>query len=258
MKTSGLAVYIVLSAGYLAAQSIASAQPHEPTWQPAPPGDPLADPWISEAGFDVAHPELRERAKGMQAYSRGDYEAALRYFRRAAYHADKASQGMVAEMLWNGSGTQRDRALAYAWMDLAAERGYRTLAIKREAYWSALDQDERRRALEQGKELYARYGDDVALPRYATRLRIERAKTTGSRTGFASNMQIWVPAGMNANNGSPSYVTLDGSRFYARKYWDPELYTKWSDARWTAEVEAPRIGQVEVRELEPVREPDEP
>ena len=256
MQTRARVVCIVLAAGCITAQANAYAQPGEPARQMASPEDPMADRWIAEAGFDAAHPELRERAKGMRAYRDGDYEAALRYFRRAAYHADKASQGMVAEMLWNGTGTQRDRALAYAWMDLAAERGYRTLAIKREQYWNALDRDERRRALEEGAEVYARYGDDAALPRQATRLRIDRAKATGSRTGFASNMQIWVPVGLNA--GSQAFVSLDGSRFYARKYWYPESYVQWSDARWEAEVEAPRIGQVEVREPETVREPDEP
>jgi tetratricopeptide (TPR) repeat protein len=256
MRASALMVSIVFAAECFAAQANPFAQPGEPARQAASPQDPMADPWIAEAGFDAAHPELRERAKGMQAYRRGDYETALRYFRRAAYHADKASQGMVAEMLWHGSGVQRDRALAYAWMDLAAERGYRTLAIKREQYWNSLDQDERRRALEEGVDLYTRYGDDVALSRYATRLRIERSRATGSRTGFASNMQILVPVGANA--GSPSFVTLDGSRFYAREYWYPKAYVQWSDARWEAEVEAPRIGQVEVREPETVREPDEP
>ena len=247
-----------VAAGCLAAQADAYAQTVEPAGQVASPEDPMADPWMAEAGFDAAHPELRERAKGMQAHRDGDYGAALRYFRRAAYHADKASQAMVAEMLWHGRGAPRDRALAYAWMDLAAERGYRMLAIKREQYWDALDQGERRRALEEGAGLYARYGDDVALPRYATRLRIERAKATGSRTGFASNVQIWVPAGLNGNNNNPAFVTLDGSRFYQRRYWYPQSYAAWSDARWESEVEAPRIGQVEVREPETLREPDEP
>src|SRR3546814_9279963 len=69
---------------------------------------------------------------------------------------------MVAEMLWNGDGVERDRALAYAWMDLAAERGYAGFLGLRERYWSALDEAGRARALEAGQEVYAHYGDAAA------------------------------------------------------------------------------------------------
>src|SRR3546814_17375883 len=75
------------------------------------------------------------------------------------------SQGMVAEMLWNGDGVERDRALADAWMDLAAERGYAGFHGLRERYWSALDEAGRARALEAGQEVYAHSGPAAPTPR---------------------------------------------------------------------------------------------
>jgi TPR repeat protein len=61
---------------------------------------------------------------GMQVYKYKHREYAMQPFRRASFFADQPSQGMVAEMYWNGDGVPCDRALAYARMDLAAERGY--------------------------------------------------------------------------------------------------------------------------------------
>ena len=94
---------------------------------------------ISSESFLAAHPDLNNRHRGMQAYEAGRYPEAMSYFRRGARYADKASQAMVAEMLWKGEGGPRDPALAYAWMDLAAERGYPGFTVMRERYWAQLD-----------------------------------------------------------------------------------------------------------------------
>src|SRR3546814_2441093 len=88
------------------------------------------------SGFLNSHPDLRYRLLGMEAMREDRHGDAFKFFRRAAHFADKPSQGMVAEMLWNGDGVERDRALAYAWMDLAAERGYAGFLGLRERYWS--------------------------------------------------------------------------------------------------------------------------
>src|SRR5690606_16599770 len=90
---------------------------------------------IESDTFRNGHPDIRWRQDGMQALERNDPRRAFDYFQRAARHADKPSQAMVAEMLWTGRGVIRDRPLAYAWMDLAAERQQRDLLIKREYYW---------------------------------------------------------------------------------------------------------------------------
>jgi len=207
------------------------------------PPDPTGDRLIMSAGFLSGHPDLRYRLLGLKEFKRGNHEDAFSFFRRAAFYADKPSQGMVAEMLWNGQGTQRDPVLAYAWMDLAAERGYTGFLGLRERYWSALDEVQRATAIAEGQAIYAQYGDEAAKPRQATAMLRERRKLTGSRTGFAGNVQIYVP-------GPSGVEVVDSSRFYDNRYWDPKQYAQWQDGIWTN----PRVGRVTVGEIEKVME----
>lgn len=209
----------------------------------AAPSDPLADPFMKSAGFLSGHPDLRYRLLGLEEFRKGHLADAFRFFQRAAYYADKPSQGMVAEMLWNGQGVAQDKALGYAWMDLAAERGYITFLGQRERYWNTLDDAQRSRAIDEGQAIYAKYGDAAAQPRIATVLRRARMQVTGSRTGFAGSLKIYVP-------GPGGFEQIDGSKFYDPKYWDPKQYQAWHDAVWMS----PRIGHVSVGTMEKVRE----
>lgn len=212
-----------------------------------PPPDPTEDPLIIRAGFLNAHPDLRYRLLGLERMKQGKHEDALKFFMRAGFYADKPSQGMVAEMLWTGQGQPQDKALAYAWMDLAAERGYAGFLGLRERYWAGLDEAERERALSEGQALYARYGDAAAKPRIATVLRRERKRMTGSRTGFAGNVQIMVP-------GPGGMEQIDGTKYYDPRYWDPDQYQQWHDAIWAK----PRVGRVTVGEIQAAAEPGLP
>lgn len=210
----------------------------------APPPDPTSDRQMMSAGFLSAHPDLRYRLLGMEEFKQGRYEDAFRFFQRSSFYADKPSQGMVAEMLWNGQGVAKDPVLAYAWMDLAAERGYAGFLGLRERYWNALSAAERERAITDGAAIYAKYGDTAAQPRLATVLRRERRNITGSRTGFAGNVQIYVP-------GPGGFEQIDGSKFFDERYWDPKQYQAWHDSIWMK----PRIGRVSVGEVEQVPQP---
>jgi uncharacterized protein len=180
---------------------------------------------LSSQGFLGAHPDLKWRLEGQNAFDKGDGELALTYFKRAAKFADKPAQGMIAEMLWSGELVAQDRAAAYAWMDLAAERAFRPMLIRREKFWASLDAAERERALEVGRGLYAEYGDDVAQPRMERKLRSERRKMTGSRTGFVGSLQIVIPT-------LSGDVTIDGSSYYHPDYWQPERYWAWQEKGW--------------------------
>lgn len=231
----GIAAGVLLS-GLLAAPASHAARP-------APP-DPTEDRLMITAGFLNGHPDLRFRLLGLEKHKAGDLPNAFRFYQYAAQYADKPSQGMVAEMLWNGQGVTADKALAYAWMDLAAERGYEGFVGLRERYWAALDESERSRAIEEGKALYARYGDDVAKPRIAAVLRRERSRVTGSRTGFTGSLRIIVP-------GAAGPEEIDGSRFYDERYWDPAQYQAWHDSVWMK----PRIATVDVGEAQSVPVP---
>lgn len=199
---------------------------------------------MDSAGFLAAHPDLENRGRGWAAYNRGDHAEAMTFFQRAARYADKPSQGMVGEMHWNGDGVPRDPVLAYIWMDLAAERGYEGFTVLRERYWNALDDAQRAQAVSRGQAVYAEFGDAVAKPRIAAVLRRASRQVTGSRVGMTGNLRI-VIAGPG---GVPQ--TIDGSQYYAEKFWDPESYQAWQDAVW----KKPLQGRVDVGDVEPLKD----
>lgn len=205
------------------------------------PADPAADAQFRAAGFLESHPDIRYRLLGLEEFRKKNHADALRFFKRASFYADKPSQGMVAEMYWSGQGIEKDPVIAYAWMDLAAERGYAGFRGLRERYWNSLSAEERQQALVQGETIYATYGDAAAKPRLATVLRRERKKVTGSRTGFAGSLKIYVP-------GPSGSEQIDGSKFYDERFWDVEKYYAWHDSIWMK----PRIGKVSVGEMEQV------
>lgn len=217
--------------------ALAGAAPVQAGEKPsAMPADPSQDRLLITAGFLNGHPDLRFRLLALEKREAENQEDAFRYFQRAAYYADKPSQGMVAEMLWNGIGTPQDKATAYVWMDLAAERGYEGFLDLRERYWAAMSEAERERALAVGQDIYARYGDEAALPRIATAMRRERKTITGSRTGFAGNVKIVVPG------PAGGMEQIDGTKFYDDRYWDPKQYLAWHDAVWMK----PRVARINV------------
>jgi hypothetical protein len=195
---------------------------------------------LASDAFLSAHPDLRYRGLGVRAYRDGELDQALEYFTRGAYYADKASQAMIGELYWTGQGVEVDRARAYAWMDLAAERRYRGFLAMRERYWARLDEAERARALEIGDGLYAEYGDAVARPRLATAIRRATATSMVSRPALS---------------GAPITVTVPGpagesvviNDFFNRRYWNPTEYFRWQDEVWRAPQ---RRARVSVGELE--------
>lgn len=193
---------------------------------------------LASEGFLDAHPDLKYRQLGLKAWESGDYETAIKHFKRGARFADKPSQGMMAEMLWRGEGVAQNRAEAYAWMDLAAERHFRPMLIQRELYWEALSAQEREQALELGKALYEEYGDAHAKKRLETRMRVAKKKTAGSRTGFVGNVMINIPTpGGN--------FTIDGSSYYHPDFWEPARYWAWQEKGW----KDPPRGMVDVGPL---------
>lgn len=165
--------------------------------------------------------------------NRQNLPAAITYLRRAANYGDKVSQAIMAELLWSGNGIEQDRALAYAWMDLAAEHGSLTLLAKREAYWQQLSPQEQARALAVGQEVYAHYGDEVAQPRQERIMRRERRKATGSRLGQNGlGAQICLSARIDPSESSIATeiecgAIVDSSTYYSDRFWEPEQYWAW-------------------------------
>ena len=202
--------------------------------------------------FLNGHPDLFFRIRGFDLLNSKSSGKAVRAFQRAALFGDKPSQAVLAGVYWEGEGIERDRALAYVWMDLAAERGYPDFVAMREKFWGELSETERARALQEGQAIYTRYGDAVANPRLERELRRQRMQVVGSRTGFAGNAKITLPVPGWAGNsdGTPTLI-IDGSQFYADKLWEPKQYQAWLDAQW----KEPRSGRVEVGTLQADEKP---
>lgn len=211
-------------------------------------GRPAINPDVLNPGFLAAHPDLYGQIMGFRAFQKGDYVKAMRLFERAAYHGDKASQAMIADMYWGGLGVERDRALGYAWMDLAAERLYPQFVAFRERYWQTMDEETRRDAIERGQAIYARYRDSVAKPRLNRILRRGRGKQVGTRTGSRTT-GAWLELRAPALNGAQ---IVHVTEYYAEKYWEPEKYWELHDQHWRT----PRSGRALVGEPEQVRTPD--
>lgn len=210
--------------------------------------DPTTESILVASGFLDSHPDLRYRLLGLEKYGEQNNVEAFQLFQRAAYYADKPSQAIVGEMLWAGVGAGRDRPRAFAWMSLAAERGYRSFQTKRDGYWKSLSPPEQERALTLLEELRQEYGDTVAEKRIASALRRGRAQMTGSRAGSQANpVQIVIPG----------YGSIDSSKFYDPKYWDPRQYRDWHDAYWM-ELRIGRVDVGDVRQIEPEQEPPMP
>ncbi|MEO7067675.1 MAG: hypothetical protein ABI114_12245 [Rhodanobacter sp.] len=203
------------------------------------------------------HPDLLYRGLAIRAYKAGDKQRALPLLLKAARFADKPAQAMLAAMYWNGDGVPQDRALGYAWMDLAADRGYADLLASREAFWQQLNAQEREQAIAKGQRIYAEYGDKPGLQRLNAALQRERRNVTGSHTGLIGNLGVLMrdggagPSLQARLHGGP--VVLGGTAVRGLDYYSPTLwsikgYTGLKDAEW--KLSAGETGTVEVGPLQ--------
>lgn len=147
-------------------------------------------------------------------------------------------------MYWRGTGVARDRAIAYAWMDMAAERLYPDFLARREVYWSGRDEAQRREAVDRGQAILAECGDAAAKPRLERILRRAARAVTGSRVGHVGHPAIVPCTGPLAGTG----MTVRGDQYHDRRYWRPEHYWRSQDAVW----KAPMKGRVDVGDVETV------
>ena len=222
--------------------------------------------------FDIYHPDEHYRRLGFDAWKEGHRDAAVRYLQHAARYADKGAQLGLAFVYLEGTGAAAaDPVTAYAWSDLAAERGYKEFLVVRERIWKSLDATQQQRARQVGTRLYAEYGDAVAKPRLEALLRAGLARKTGSRTGTGTGTlavaqigpsqraSILAHAGSHptaASANGPSlqlailFESLTGDAdpyYYSDANWQPEQYWARKDAIWR-KVE----GAVEIAPLKPI------
>ncbi|MCI1711829.1 MAG: hypothetical protein LKM32_09480 [Chiayiivirga sp.] len=209
---------------------------------------------LSSEGMLRGHPDLRWRQAGLLEMERGNEGLARAYLTRAAHYADKPAQAMLAELLWNAPAPQR--AQAYAWMDLAAERGYVVFVAHREKYWKAMDRHEREAALALGQGLYAGFGDAVAQPRLEKVLARANRQRTGSRTGGSTLARVYAAPAYGASGTvidaslGRVYLGAELPDFHAARYWKPRDYWQWQDQQFNGVPEEWRKAAVEVGDLE--------
>lgn len=177
-------------------------------------------------------PNEIHRQRGADHAARGDWNDALREFTQAARYADKYSQHQISLMYWQGNGVQRDRALAYAWADLAAERLYPGLVVLREKMWLELDEAQRQRAVREGGALYDEYGDKVAKPRLAAVIARQNARVTGSRTGYVDGRLAAYGPGQGTTTVADRSTGYDTRAMYEPWRMDPARYWEVEDTAW--------------------------
>ena len=186
------------------------------------------------------------RKHGFVAHERGDHDDARRHFEHAASYADKTSQFVLALLHRDGVGVPRDPARAYAWLDLAAERGYPAFLAEREAVWNALDDHGRERAIEIATALYARYGDAVAKPRHAAEIRRYLRRSIASHPSLAGGHIVTLDrtcAGVTRMRRGGGCRDDD---YFTDERFDPKAYWATQDDVWM-----PR-GKVDVGPLQQV------
>ena len=216
-----------------------------------------ADLWQSEH-FRRSHPDLEHRLAGQAHFEDGELVQARAEFALAAGFGDKLSQAMLGEIYWKGHGVKADRSLAYAWMDLAAERGFVSFVAKREQYWQALGPDERERALELGSTLYQSNGDQVALPRMGIKLKQglygSLAAKRGAGLGRGSvilpvnGSRVVIRAGApGAGPMASGGLQMEFGAYFGREFWRLDQYVTWHEKQ----LELTRRGMVEVGPLRP-------
>ena len=184
---------------------------------------------VTSEAFLTAHPDQHYRLLAQGALKAGRPELARQYFQRAARFGDKLSQAMLAQMLWDGIGGEADRALGYAWMDLAAERATPLLVLERERFWEALAPAERERALAEGKVIHDEYADAVAQPRLEREMRKANGATIGSRIArrSAKTDTCIGTARISRDQLFLCHDPVDTAHFYADRFREPGQYWAW-------------------------------
>lgn len=196
------------------------------------------------------HVDQYFRRKGFEAYREGRVEGARRYFEYAAKFGDKTSQLALAMMYRNGEGVPRDYAMAYAWLDVAAQRGYPAFLARREQVWNELDEAQRARAVDLTTALYATYGDAVAKPRFAKHIRRYLRRSVWSHPSLHTGRLIVVDnycgdaAGFRAPPGAGCRRDND---YFVPERFDPDAYWAAQDRLWLPQ------GRVEVGAIVPTR-----
>jgi len=174
------------------------------------------------------------RWRAMAAHAEGNIASAIEGFERAARYADKPSQFALGVIHLNGEGVPRDRALAWAWFDVAAERGYRELVEQRHSLWEQLTDGERAAARALSKELHAKFGDAKAKVRHRRKTLAALQHSLGKSKSVRDNVMVTDMQNCSAGlvDFSRGNVCSErGEEFFESRF-DPSSYWAAQDAAW--------------------------
>ncbi len=165
-------------------------------------------------GQSVHNPGVRLFHEATGLYQAEHYSRAFEKYEKSSSWGNKLSQFNIGTMYYNGIGRSQDRARAWAWIALSAERGYPQLVAARQEIRSELDQADRRRAERiYQSELLPAYGDEKVLPRVRRYMDRRYRSATGSRRGGApgSNSLLIHPRNDLKSSGEVYYDESDWS-----------------------------------------------
>lgn len=181
---------------------------------------PQRDPGLG-LGYGEHVPSAWEMRQGRQDYQAGNYMGAFWHYMNAAIWADKFAQYNIGVMYLRGEGVEFDAVRGWAWLELAAERGYPDMVQAAGDLYRMLDEAQRRegeRILRE--ELLPDYGDATRVPATARRMERELRNATGTRTGSRAALSF-----LRVYDGSG--VSRRGDEFYDPAKWDFERIVRF-------------------------------
>lgn len=217
----------------------------------APAPSSSADMVPSDADLAAAHCVIGEErflpgdyyyCLGGLTYGQQNYSQSVRFFTTAASWASKPAQYVLGVMALNGDHQPKNRALALAWLKLAAERSNSRFQAPYEEVYKASTQAERRAADSLLEKMRPIYGDATAA------VRAEERYTEGMK---------WL-ARMNKGD---SHVCLAGMSTLDRPNADPSACQSVQQVVTMVDRQATTVfegwtGHVTVGPLQQVDAPD--
>jgi TPR repeat protein len=122
-----------------------------------------------------------DQAKADQYYEARNYNKAFKAYFKIAKMGVSHSQDRVSTMYATGEGKKMDLTEAYAWSVLAAQRGARDMAAKRD---SLLEQNSNKKAAEKrAAKLMSKYGRAALQKRADSKAKLKHNTKGGGCTG---------------------------------------------------------------------------
>ena len=122
-----------------------------------------------------------DQVQADQYYEAGDYKKAFKTYFKLAKMGVSHSQGRVSQMYASGEGTKLSLTEAYAWSVLAAQRGAKDKAAKRDELWE-LNTD-KKAAEKKADKLMSKYGRAALQKKADSKAKLKRNTKSGGCTG---------------------------------------------------------------------------